>query len=67
MLAPDQDKCPSCGTRLRSKRSAGRGISNRPDFDNRDIFWLSLFMVGIALIPLILVVLVAFVCVMLGR
>jgi hypothetical protein len=67
MLAAGQDTCPSCETRLRSKQPARRRTSDRPDFENRDIFWLSLYMVGIALIPLILVVLAAFVCVMMSR
>jgi hypothetical protein len=67
MLAPGQEKCPSCGTRLRAQRPVQRGAGVQPNFDTRDIFWLTMYIVGIALIPILLVVAVGMICVLVGR
>jgi hypothetical protein len=37
------------------------------EFSQRDIFWYSMTMLGIVLIPILLVVLVGFICAGLGR
>lgn len=59
MLAPGLQSCPVCGTKLGNKlgdQSAGK-----------DIFWLSLYIIGIALIPILIAIGIGVVCVLLNR
>lgn len=59
MLVPGQDKCPACGARLGEKPGSGMSW--------RDIFWLSAYIIGIAMIPILLAVLIGIVCSLAGR
>jgi ribosomal protein L40E len=47
-LPPGLEKCPNCGHRLRSK---GKG-----EFSLRDIFWMSVSVLGIVLLPVLIVI-----------
>jgi hypothetical protein len=69
---PGLEKCPACGARLRSRwpfrrRKSRPAVDSGAEIDTKEILWLSAYMVGLALIPLIVVVLVAVVCVLAGR
>ena len=59
MLAPGLESCPICGAKLGKKaddQSAGK-----------EIFWLSVYIVGIALIPILIVIGIGVVCVLTNR
>jgi uncharacterized membrane protein YvbJ len=57
MLTPGTQKCPRCGKR--------QNKHNGDEPTARDIFWLSATTLGIVLIPLVIVVLVAILCIFL--
>ena len=59
MLSPGTDKCPRCGKRLRKQGSEG--------YTGKDIFWLSLTTLGYVLIPLVIIVVVALLCLWLSN
>lgn len=59
MLTPGTERCPSCGARL--------GKDSNGFMPLRDIFWLSAYIIGIALIPIILAVVIGLACVIFGR
>lgn len=55
MLAPGTEKCPSCGKRLRKKA----GVD---EYTGKDIAALSLYVLGIALIPIAVIVTISVLC-----
>lgn len=55
MLAPGTEKCPRCGKRIR--RKAGSDA-----YTGRDIAWISLYIIGIAMIPIGVIALIAILC-----
>jgi hypothetical protein len=57
MLSPGTEKCPRCGKRLRSKAGSD-------EYTARDIASISLYIIGIALIPIGFMVLVTILCVL---
>jgi hypothetical protein len=59
MLAPGLDKCPICGAKL------GKKAENQ--YTGRDIFWLSAYIIGIALIPLLVAIVIGIICVLTNR
>ncbi len=59
MLTPGMKKCPRCGQRLRRKDSSELSI--------RDVFWLSATTLGYVLIPLVVIIVVAALCILLSR
>ena len=63
MLSPGLEKCPNCGAPVGGP--ATRGAVD--EFSRQDIFWYSMSMLGIVLIPILLVVLIGFICASLGR
>ncbi len=63
MLSPGLEKCPNCGAPVGKPASRQAG----GEFSQRDIFWYSITMLGIVLIPILLVILVGFICASLGR
>lgn len=72
MLTPGLDTCPVCGARLRSRwpfrrRKKTLTLDGGAEIDTKEIIWLSAYIIGLALIPIIVVVLVAVLCVMIGR
>ena len=56
MLSPGTEKCPGCGARLKKQ-----GMTDGW-FDKRDIFWMSLYMIGLVAIPIVLFVVIALLC-----
>lgn len=65
MLPPGLEKCPQCGTKLKSKQkiSSSSGI----DLSNKDIFWYSVYIIGIGMIPVIATLLLGLLCAHLAR
>lgn len=59
MLAQGTKKCPRCGQRLRRKDDS--------EFSVRDIFWLIATTLGYVLIPLMVIIVVAALCILLSR
>jgi len=59
MLTPGTIKCPRCGQRLRLKDNSELSI--------RDIFWLTATTLGYVLIPLVVIIVVAVLCIFLTR
>jgi len=59
MLTPGTKKCPRCGQRLSFKDSS--------ELSFRDIFWLIATTLGYVLIPLVVVIVVAVLCILLSR
>jgi hypothetical protein len=55
MLAPGQAKCPNCGKRLRKKA----GVD---EYTAKDIAAVSLYVLGIALIPIGIIIAISVVC-----
>ena len=55
-LPPGLDKCPRCGKRLRKK--------NPDEYTARDIFWLSATTLGFILVPLLVMVVAALICIL---
>jgi hypothetical protein len=55
MLSPGLEKCPRCGKRLNSKAGSD-------EYTTRDIAWISLYVIGIALIPVGIIALVSILC-----
>ena len=58
-LPPGLEKCPRCGKRLRSK--------NGEEYTARDIFWLSISTLGIVLIPMLIIIGIAALCIYLTK
>lgn len=59
MLHPDAVRCPACGTLL--------GKNPSSDSTGRDVFWLSAYFIGIALIPLGIGLLIGLICILTGK
>jgi hypothetical protein len=59
MLPPGLEKCPNCGKKLRSK--------NSDEWTLGDIFSLSATVLGFALIPLVIAVVIGLLCIYLAR
>lgn len=59
MLSPGTEKCPRCGKRIRAK-----GASD--GYSGRDIAHISLYVLGIALIPIAIILLVSILCLQLA-
>jgi zinc-ribbon domain len=59
MLSPGQDKCPACGALLPK--------STQSNFTNKDILAFSLYFLGIALIPILLIIGIGMTCALLNR
>jgi uncharacterized membrane protein YvbJ len=55
MLTPGTQKCPRCGKRLRKKDGS--------DYTAKDIFWLSATTLGFILIPMVVIIVVALLCI----
>jgi hypothetical protein len=55
MIAPGQVKCPNCGKRLRKKA----GVD---EFTAKDIAATSLYVLGIALIPIGIIIAISVLC-----
>jgi hypothetical protein len=70
MLPPDLENCPSCGARLgRSGKPSVASLDSTegtPSIGGRDIAWLSLYIIGIAAIPLLLAVVIGVICILAG-
>jgi hypothetical protein len=58
MLTPGLERCPSCGARLK-KNTGGMSV--------RDVFWLSAYILGIAMIPILLAIAIGIACTLFGR
>jgi uncharacterized paraquat-inducible protein A len=59
MLPEGLDQCPRCGKRLHRKSNS--------EYSTRDIAWISAYVLGIVLIPVVLVIIIGLICVYLGR
>lgn len=69
MLPPGLEVCPSCGARLKKSKSGIASLKSsreKPEIGGNDMFWLSAFIIGIALIPLIIAVLIGIICIWVG-
>jgi hypothetical protein len=60
MLTPGLEKCPRCGKRLRSKAGSD-------EYTARDLASISLYVIGIALIPVAIIAIVAIVCILFSK
>lgn len=60
MLAPGTEKCPRCGKKLRSKAGSD-------GYTARDITSISLYVIGIAMIPVGIMIVISIICVLLLR
>lgn len=56
MLSPGLEKCPRCGKRLRRK-------AGTEEYSAKDIAGISLYIIGIAMIPLAIIVIVSVLCI----
>jgi hypothetical protein len=59
MLSPGAEKCPACGKRLKKRGDA--------EFTARDVFWFTLYLLGIAMIPILIAIAIGVICVLVGR
>ena len=59
MLSPGVEKCPACGKRIK------RGSDSM--FTARDVFWFTLYLLGIAMIPILIAIAIGVICVLVGR
>jgi len=59
MLPPGLQKCPSCGAKL----TAIQGNET----SNKEIFWLSAYIIGIALIPILIALGIGILCIVFFR
>ena len=59
MLSPGVEKCPSCGKRI---KKGGDSL-----FTARDVFWFTLYLLGIAMIPILIAIAIGVICVLVGR
>ena len=58
MLTPGTQKCPRCGKRLRKK--------NGEEYTAADIFWLSFTTLGLVMIPIVIIIIGAILCIVLS-
>ncbi|HSQ18317.1 MAG TPA: hypothetical protein VLM83_11495, partial [Anaerolineales bacterium] len=58
MLPPGTLKCPRCGKRLRKKDSS--------EYSAQDIFLLSATTLGFVLIPIVIIIIIAVLCILLS-
>jgi len=69
MLPPGLEVCPSCGARLKQSKSGIASLEaagQKPEVEGRDIFWLSAYILGIALIPILIAIAIGILCIWLG-
>jgi hypothetical protein len=68
MLPRGIDVCPICGARL-GKSAQSKELSSDPAtaIDGREIFWLSAYIIGIALIPILIFIVIGFLCILFSR
>ena len=59
MLSPGLEKCPNCGAPL--GKPADRELGGE-EYSKRDILWYSAVMIGIVLIPILLIVVIGYIC-----
>jgi len=59
MLPPDAVRCQACGTSL--------GKTPGSESTNRDVFWLSVYFIGIAMIPIGIALLIGLICILTGK
>ena len=59
MLSPGVEKCPACGKRI---KKGGDSL-----FTARDVFWFTLYLLGIAMIPILIAIAIGVICVLVGR
>jgi hypothetical protein len=57
-ISPGLEKCPNCGAPL--GKSTDRGFEQ--EFSAREILWYSAVMIGIVLIPILLIVVIGYIC-----
>lgn len=55
MLPPGTKKCPYCGARIRSK-------PNPDKYTGKDIAWISLYIFGVAMIPIAVIAVISILC-----
>jgi hypothetical protein len=60
MLSPGLEKCPRCGKRLRRKTGSD-------EYSAKDIAGISLYVIGIVMIPLAIIVVISLLCVYLVK
>ena len=58
MLPEGIEECPKCGARLGSPEEEGK-------IGRSEIFWMSAYSIGIALIPIIIVLIIGLICILL--
>lgn len=56
MLPESLEECPKCGTRL--------GSPDEGEISHSDIFWMSAYTIGIALIPVGVILIIAVICIL---
>ncbi len=67
MLPPDLENCPSCGARLGKSGAASLdSTEGPPPIGGREIASLSLYIIGIAAIPILLAVVIGILCILVG-
>jgi hypothetical protein len=67
MLPPGLETCPACGAKLRKKAGKLSVNMGSDQYTGRDIFWLSAYIVGIALIPILVAIGLGILCMLLNR
>ncbi len=67
MLPPGLEKCPACGAKLGKKQIPKPGRTFGDQITGQDVFWLSAYIIGIALIPLLIAVGLGILCMLLNR
>jgi hypothetical protein len=67
MLPPGLEECPACGAKLRKKRGSLSSKMDSNQYTGRDIFWFSAYIIGIALIPILIAVGLGILCMLLNR
>lgn len=58
MLPEGLNECPKCGARLGDSNEEGK-------IGRSDIFWMSAYTIGIALIPIVVVLIISLLCILL--
>jgi hypothetical protein len=71
MLPPGLETCPACGARLGKSGGIAQIGANLPDparqYTTKDIFWISAYMIALALVPLAIIILIGLICVWVGN